>query len=158
MTTLEVTHKHLLGEDTWDRVVYHIERTSAVTDLNSDNPRQLSERILDQTIAFLLCCGAKDPKDPPLSATPHIDEAWHWFVLHLGQYLKFCDENFGRVILHNPYHPDKDFDASQKLTEGRARAKAAMRDLGLHLDGDIWALPYHGNTHGNCDDACSYAY
>lgn len=163
-TTLESSisyqpvHKSLVGDDTWDRIVYQLERTSAVTDLKRGDSHQLSERILDQTVAFLLCCGAKDPAGAPLSATPHIDEAWHWFVLHLRQYLEFCETNFGRVILHNPYHPDKDYDAAHQLTEGRARAKAAMQTLGLQLDGEVWALPYHGNTHGNCDDACSYAY
>jgi hypothetical protein len=160
MTTVsyQPAHKELTGDDTWERVTYKIARSPLVQRLGVNYTDYLPDRIFDQTLGFLLCCGRKTAGEGAFSATPYIDEGWHYFLLHLRQYLKFCDDQFGKTIWHNPYHPVLDFDAETNMRAGCLRAKAAMVQHGFHVDEVIWNLPYSDSSSGECDDACSYAY
>lgn len=157
-TRYQPAHQHLVGDDTWERVTHKIAHSAAVRGLGVDHIEHLPERIFDQTLAFLLCCGTHEPGEGPFSATPYIDEGWHSFILHLKPYLDFCEATFGKTVWHNPYNVSKDFDAARNMQDGCVRSKTAMAKRGLRIDEPVWALPYHGFSLGNCDDACSWAY
>ena len=37
--------------------------------------------------------------------TPEIDDAWHEFILHTKEYVRYCEGRFGRLIHHIPTSP-----------------------------------------------------
>ncbi len=53
-------------------------------------------------------------KDPNCSPSDHIDQFWHVHILYTESYARFCMENFGKFIHHNP-----DMSLDQKARKER---------------------------------------
>jgi hypothetical protein len=58
-----------------------------------------ARELFADTKRFLLVCGTTPGNWSP---TEPIDEGWHNFILFTQDYAKFCQQNFGRFIHHNP--------------------------------------------------------
>ena len=52
---------------------------------------------------FLHLCGSSDQQSVP---PPHIDAAWHEFLLYTKDYSEFCNRFLGRFIHHTPFSKD----------------------------------------------------
>lgn len=158
MTSPKLANKELISEELWARVSGKIEKSDLVKrykETYGEFP-DLADRMLDQSLSFLLLCGSKEKKENPFSPAPYVDEAWHNFILHLRPYLDFCNEKFGRVIYHNPYNDGKDYAAEEPFADRYARAIVGMNKRGLYVDYRIWNLPIVGCNpdSGDCCEAC----
>ena len=61
---------------------------------------EVDEMVFVEMLKFLYLCGViSTPCSPP---SKEIDEMWHCFILHTIDYHKFCWENFGRFLHHDP--------------------------------------------------------
>ncbi|WHT22610.1 hypothetical protein N8J89_16555 [Crossiella sp. CA-258035] len=110
----------------WDRLVTLIRR-----DHHLD--RALSERILGQTIAFLITCC----RNPGLSLrpSPMVDLGWHTFLHDTPAYWEFSQLHNGEYIHHIPDLTENDPESPLAL---RATIQA-MRDSGFIVDEELWA-------------------
>ena len=75
-----------------------IERIKKELRLSEDDAQQLFRDML----MFLYICGT-NTKQNRYSPPKMIDEAWHTFIIFTREYAKFCHENFGRFLHHNPF-------------------------------------------------------
>jgi len=67
-----------------------------------------------------------------------IDEMWHVFVLHLREYLDFCEEFLGGIVYHSPGNP-----LYEQMDEDETRAQ--LEFIGDELDDDTlekWYVRY----------------
>jgi hypothetical protein len=64
-----------------------------------------------------------------------IDRAWHAFILHTEQYLRYCQENFGRYIHHRP-----SLEPSGSAEIYNRTRKLASARFG-ELDDEVWVQP-----------------
>ncbi|MFJ6519216.1 glycine-rich domain-containing protein [Streptomyces filamentosus] len=95
--------------------------------------RVMAERIIGQTIAFLI---AGTTTDAPLSPSEHVDRGWHAFLLRTRAYQEFCDRHAGRFIHHHPSVPDAIETGGP--TAARNRAVAAIHAAGFAVDRELW--------------------
>jgi len=63
-------------------------------------PAADSERALTEVIKFLTLA-AENPGGP-LTPSARVDLAWHEFILFTRTYANFCDQQFGKLIHHEP--------------------------------------------------------
>jgi hypothetical protein len=101
-----------------------------MTDENLD--QDAAERIVGQTLAFLVAC-ALSPEDH-LSPSETVDAGWHAFLLHTRDYAEFCSRIAGRFIHHRP----SERDAASGDQEAIGVTVAAMRAAGLPVDPSLW--------------------
>jgi hypothetical protein len=99
---------------------------------DDDLDRDAAERIVEQTLAFLVTC-ARCP-DVRLSPSEAVDAGWHAFILHTRDYAEFCDRVAGRFIHHRPNDPGE--TAAERQAIGITIA--AMRGAGLRVDTGLW--------------------
>lgn len=148
-----------MSEEYWERTRYQIEQFPLVQQLERPDLGDLSHRILDSTVSFLLCCAPGKKGDPPLSASVHIDWGWHWLMLDWDRYEAWCLESLGRVVKHVPFHPVLDAHLGGTPADARARVQSLMVRYGYPTDWEVWDLPAHGyGASGTGDDACSHHY
>ncbi|GAA2209435.1 hypothetical protein GCM10009850_048930 [Nonomuraea monospora] len=105
----------------------------------------LAERIMEQTLVFLVACGQNSgAKLAPSNAT---DPGWHAFILHTKAYADFCQQVAGRFIHHLPIM-NEDIRSGNALT----RTLDALGRTGYRVDHDLWQrTPTCMNT---CNHPC----
>lgn len=105
----------------------------------------LAERIVEQTLVFLVACGQNPgAKLAPSNAT---DPGWHAFILHTKAYTEFCERVAGRFIHHLPI-TNEDIRSGNAL----ARTLRALERTGYRVDRDLWQrTPTCMNT---CNHPC----
>jgi anti-sigma regulatory factor (Ser/Thr protein kinase) len=91
-----------------------------------------AERIVEQTLAFLVTC-ARHPEGR-LSPSETVDAGWHAFILHTADYGEFCDRIAGRFIHHRPNGPSEAVLDQQAI----GATIAAMRHAGVPVDPELW--------------------
>jgi hypothetical protein len=107
----------------------------------------LAERIIGQTLAFLYAC-ANNP-DEKLAPSRTVDLGWHTFILHTHEYAEFCNRVAGRFVHHVPEPGALDVHAPAV-----ASTLAAMHDLGLPVDDDLWPVAGKcSQCHAGCTDS-----
>ena len=107
----------------------------------------MANRLMRQTLAFLYAC-AKNP-DAGLAPSRTVDVGWHTFILHTREYAEFCERVAGRFIHHKP-----EDGALEVHRPAVATTLAAMRELGLTVDDELW--PVAGDCsqcHAGCHDS-----
>lgn len=122
---VHLDYKGLVDEQLWERLVRRVIK-------DEDIARPLAERIMNQTLAFLLLC-AREP-DGNFSPSPLVDIGWHAFVLYTKPYADFCEEVSGRFIHHAP----SDVDGVDYGAGSVARTVAALRTHGFIVDEPLW--------------------
>ncbi|MGK5549492.1 glycine-rich domain-containing protein [Streptomyces sp. URMC 127] len=109
-------------------------------------PRSMAERIMDQALAFLWMSGHS--QDVPLSPSTDVDPGWHTFMLHTREYARWCQEQFGRFLHHNPFNgPLGPRDAG-----GIRRTVAAIEAAGFTVDHELWGTAAECNPPACCGD------
>lgn len=63
-------------------------------------PPAACETALAEVIKFLAL--AADCTDAQITPSARVDLAWHEFILFTRSYSKFCEQNFGKMIHHEP--------------------------------------------------------
>ncbi|MFE9043124.1 glycine-rich domain-containing protein [Streptomyces sp. NPDC007818] len=132
-TTLEQPQTHhteprtLLPREVWRALTTDLVRAYPGTS------RVLAERIIGQTVAFLI---AGTTTEAPLRPSEPVDRGWHAFLLHTQAYQEFCDRHAGRFIHHHPDAPD--MTGSDDATAARERTVAAIHAAGFDVDEGLW--------------------
>ncbi|MFC3450903.1 glycine-rich domain-containing protein [Amycolatopsis speibonae] len=110
--------------------------------------RDLAERIVDQTLAFLAACARNT--GARLAPSDLVDIGWHTFILHTRDYAEFCDRIAGRFLHHVPA-TDGDPDASGEAAHATLmRTVTAIEQAGYAVDPALWPA-----AKGNCNVNCS---
>lgn len=128
--TRQLSHKHLLDEVFWERLI------SRITSNHPDIERDLAEMILNETLAFLqLAAVAKGCYSP----SPKVDIGWHEFMLYTKEYAAFCQEHAGEFIHHEPFDiPGVDYG---DLLQAPLVTLAAMERHGIAVDfPELWTV------------------
>lgn len=132
--------RELLPTELFDRLVSRVVRDELVS-------LGMADRIVSQTLGFLYAC-AKNPY-AGLAPSRTVDLGWHTFILHTREYAEFCERVAGRFIHHNPEE-----GALEVHRPAVATTLAAMRELGLTIDDELW--PVAGDCsqcHAGCHDS-----
>lgn len=137
----ELTHKHLVDDQLWDRLVNRIAKDESME-------RHLAERAMDQALAFLTLC-ARAPK-VGYSPSPLVDIGWHTFILYTKEYASFCEQVAGRFIHHEP----SDVPGVDYGTGNIAKTVTALRTHGIVVDEPLWANTGHDCGGGACGTNC----
>jgi hypothetical protein len=141
VTTERMTGRSLVARDLFDRLVQRI-----VTDDKLE--RDMAERIVDQTLAFLSACATNT--GAALAPSELVDVGWHVFLLHTRDYAAFCDRIAGRFIHHLPTDPAAGGEAAHVTL---ARTVAAIDTAGFVIDADLWPRSAAGTCTG-CHNGC----
>ncbi|MFW5418444.1 hypothetical protein J0910_17685 [Nocardiopsis sp. CNT-189] len=130
------------GRDLIDPVLF--DRLAADVCRDHGHPAELSERIVDQALAFLAACaGTAEPIGP----SALVDLGWHAFILRTEAYRAFCERVADRMIDHCPIDPDATHASGAETHALLERSIAAVRATGLHYDPALWACA------ASCDDS-----
>jgi hypothetical protein len=111
----------------------------------------LAERIVDQTIAFLVACARNT--STPLAPSALVDIGWHAFLLHTREYASFCQHAAGRFLHHVPLEPNDPAETGQAACHTLARTVAAVEEAGFVVDLDLWAQAPASDCTG-CHNGC----
>lgn len=124
-------------------------RLSARVERDAKVGRDRAERIVRQTLAFLVAC-ARNP-EIPLAPSKAVDHGWHAFILHTREYAEFCDRLAGRFVHHAPEDPGGErVDAVAR----NAATTEVMRRSGLPVDEELWDAG-GADCSANCERCCS---
>ncbi|MFE5945288.1 glycine-rich domain-containing protein [Streptomyces sp. NPDC056480] len=148
-TSLEHPRIHLAEPRTFlTREVWRA-LTSDVIKAHPETSRVLAERIVGQTIAFLI---AGTTTDEPLSPSEPVDWGWHAFLLRTQAYQRFCEQHAGRFVHHHPGVADTaEHGGSERA---RNRTLAAIRAAGFEVDEELWPEPADcTQCHSGCTDS-----
>lgn len=141
-TAITTTGRSLIDAAVFDRLSQRI-----VTDHGL--PLELAQRIVDQTGAFLKACA--DNPGAALSPSMTVDLGWHAFVLHTGDYARFCQQVAGRFIHHEPTGPE---DGTDQGSEVLATTVDAIRRSGMMIDPKLWPDAADcSQCHAGCHDS-----
>jgi hypothetical protein len=144
-TNDRLTGRAFVTSQLFDRLVRRI-----VTDGELD--QDLAERIVDQTIAFLMACARNT--SAPLAPSELVDVGWHAFLLHTHEYAGFCREVAGRFLHHVPSDPH-DPATGRAACDTLTRTVATIEEAGFVVDHDLWThQPANDCTgcHNGCHD------
>ncbi|MCZ0980001.1 hypothetical protein O1L60_16220 [Streptomyces diastatochromogenes] len=123
--------------------------TADVIKAHPGTGRVLAERIIGQTVAFLI---AGTRTEEPLSPSEHVDRGWHAFLLRTRAYQEFCDRHAGRFIHHHPGVPDAAGAGGPEAA--RNRTVAAIRAAGFDVDRALWPEAADcTQCHAGCTDS-----
>jgi hypothetical protein len=125
--TIDLTNKGLVPEVLWNRLVGRIV-------IDEEMPRELAERIMDQTLGYLKL--ASTVPEGHFSPSPLVDIGWHTFILYTREYSLFCREITGGKFIH--HEPTDDPNVPNESSGPYATAEA-MKSFGLSVDEPLWA-------------------
>ncbi|MDB4873194.1 MAG: hypothetical protein JWL97_4198 [Gemmatimonadales bacterium] len=111
--------------------------------------QQYAERIMVQALAFLKACALSPGRS--LAPSEAIDPAWHVFILHTSEYAAFCQHIAGRFIHHRP---DRLSGEPTDPVDAIGTTVAAMRDLDLPVDEELWSAPTNCQKCNECTTQC----
>ena len=134
---LELANKHLISDELWERVVNRIIK-------DEEMPRELAERIMDQTLAFLMLSSLEQKGQYSPSAL--VDIGWHTFLLYTRAYAAFCQKLAGRFIHHEP----TDESGVEYPQAGPYRTIEALKHHGITVDEPLWACGCETDS-SNCN-------
>ena len=127
-TTSAINPRTLIPHSLFVRLVARI-----VEDEQLD--KAYADRIMEQTLGFLLACVANPGAG--LSPSETVDIGWHTFILYTREYAHFCQQIAGRFIHHAPNDLDTLGRAPSEV-EAIGATVAAMRAAGLPVDPELW--------------------
>ena len=130
--------RHLITARTFGRLAARV-----MAEYGDD--RALAERTVEQALAYLVTCAANPGAG--LAPSRQVDKGWHAFLLHTADYAEFCQQVAGRFIHHVPEEPGEEGSGC-----GVAVTVAAMRSLGLLVDGELWEAA------GDCTGQCTQCH
>ncbi len=135
-----LAHKALLNDDgLFDRITARIrldhEFQARFGELEEADQFDWSERILNETLAFLKLCSLDTRSFSPSEL---VDIGWHEFMLHSRAYMDFCEDVCGRYVHHEP------LDAAEiavlpDRTDGLSTTDA-MTLNGIEFDSELWGI------------------
>ncbi|MFI0464340.1 MULTISPECIES: glycine-rich domain-containing protein [Saccharopolyspora] len=129
-TVLERTAaRSLIPDDLFFRLVERIVREHAEID------REMAERIVDQTLAFLSACARN--RGEPLAPSPMVDHGWHEFLMYTREYAEFCQRVAGRFLHHVPEDTAAMVSEADPI-EVRRRTVEAIEQTGFLVDRELW--------------------
>lgn len=147
------TNKSLISSELWDRLVNRtiksMEFQQIHCHLDEAAQQEWAERIIDQTLGFLLVLAKTS--DSTLSPSPKVDIGWHTFLMYTREYADFCQRIAGRIIHHAPF----DVKGQTPKTGGAARATASMQVNGIHVDKELWGRAAECDSSCGSDSCCS---
>lgn len=129
--------RELVSPDLFDRLTERVMK-------DEGHDRDHSERVVEQTLAFLRACA--DNPSASLRPSTAVDPGWHAFLFHTREYARFCARVAGRFIHHEPAKDDR-------ATGGTlARTVEALRTTGYDIDHELWPLVAGADCadEGNC--------
>lgn len=112
---------------------------------DEDMPRELAERVLDQTVGYLRLAAFQP--DGHFSPSALVDIGWHTFILYTREYRVFCGELTGGGFIH---HEPTDDPEVPNLSTGPQQTMAAMQMAGISVDEPLWACLHEGDC-SNCN-------
>jgi hypothetical protein len=134
----------LIAPDLFDRLVHRIAK-------DGNLPTELTERIMDQALAFLGAC-ARDHHEP-LAPSELVDIGWHAFVLYTRDYADFCHQVAGRFIHHTPTDENDPTASGAAARATVDRTVTAIEAAGFIVDPDLWPLGASAECTG-CHNGC----
>lgn len=134
----ELTHKNLVSEELWTRLVSRIVK-------ETDHDANGAARVMDQALGFLHLV-ALDPNGK-YSPSPAVDVGWHTFLMYTRQYMEFGARVAGRFIHHSPL----DAEGTDQSNVDLNRTVEAMHRFGLAVDYELWVNSAGITTSGRCD-------
>lgn len=136
-TRVTLSNRHLLDEVdpwAWDRLVASIVKDEQDRGMTLS----LAERIMDQTLAFLVLQAKGLSQGVSYSPSPLVDIGWHKIITYTVVYKALCDK-LGGFIHHNPFDvPGVDYSARRR--GGIARTVVGLRALDLTVDEPLWVV------------------
>ncbi|WP_125775949.1 glycine-rich domain-containing protein [Antribacter gilvus] len=138
------------GRELVDRTLFL--KLSARVAAEHGHAAELSERIVDQALAFL-ATSARAP-GLPLSPSPLVDQGWHEFILHTVDYTAFCDKVAGRFLHHVPTDEDDPSASGEPAHEALMRTVDAISAAGFYVDTDLWPASEHSKC-SQCHQGCT---
>lgn len=137
--TEALRNKELIPNSLWERMVRRIVREYTLS-------RELSERIMDQTLGYLVITSHYLDSDMVVMPSPLVDIGWHTFLLYSRDYEEFCGKiTQGNMIYHTPNDdPDSPIE-SQPMTVWELEQAADRYNIGF--DRSLW---YTADDQGNC--------
>ena len=99
---------------------------------------EIAHRTFTALKQYLAVCAYMGGKRTPAKV---IDECWHTFILHLKDYVEFCQQHLGGLMYHNPAIDNSGMDFYPKT---RAGAEA----LCGRLDTEMW--PVEHDAYARC--------
>lgn len=136
--SVEFTHRDLIDEILWDRLTSRIMRDEGM-------PRNLAERILDQTLGYLRLASIEP--EGIFSPSSLVDIGWHTFILYTRDYAEFCGKLTGGHFIH---HEPTDNPTVPNRNSGPYATVEAMKAHGLSVDEALW-ICLHGDDCSNCN-------
>jgi hypothetical protein len=134
---LELTHKSLIAESLWKRLVNRVakdlEFQKTFSECDVVTQYSWAERIMDQALGYLKLTAMRPGES--FAPSPLVDIGWHSFILYTREYAEFCDHLVGRFIHHAP----TDEGGVSPRPSGPNRTSAAMRVAGISLDEMLWS-------------------
>ena len=107
------------------------------------------QSALEEVIKFLIVAASRS--EQPATPSARVDLAWHEFILFTRTYQQFCDENFGKLIHHEPS------DNHQENARQYAATLLSYQSLFGEPPQDFWSRPDQSGLHsamahcGNCE-------
>jgi hypothetical protein len=142
--TERTTGRSLISRELFDKLTHRI-----VTDDKLD--RELAERIVDQSLAFLSACAVNT--GAPLAPSELVDIGWHTFLLHTRDYATFCDRIAGRFLHHVPTDPNDPNARGEAARDALTRTVASIDAAGFTVDAGLWPRSAVGSCTG-CHNGC----
>lgn len=129
-TATAVPGRTLADPALFARLTAQITRTDPAIDTET------AERIADQAFAFLATCADREETDEALTPSVRVDIGWHTFLLRTREYQQWCARHAGRFLHHNPHDGVR---GAADPHAAQARAVAAIRRAGYHVDEELWS-------------------
>lgn len=134
----KIGYRTLISILLWERLVARIQKEQNIA-------REKAERIMDSALGFLHLC-AKNP-GKRFSPSPLVDVGWHTFLMYTQDYAKFCMQQAGRFIHHEP----NDNPAVVMTSGGACATIAFMNAGGISFDAEMWK---HASSGSDCTVDC----
>lgn len=135
--------RDLVPHDVWQALI------ADVTKAHPGTGRVMAERIIGQTIAFLIAGMATAEA---LSPSEAVDRGWHAFLLRTQAYHEFCDRHAGRFLHHQPGPSvGAEPDGAEVV---RNRTLEAICAAGFDVDVELWPeVADCTQCHSGCTDS-----
>ncbi|TGB08330.1 hypothetical protein [Streptomyces sp. MZ04] len=106
---------------------------AVVADNNPDMSRDMSGRIVEEALKFMVACAAYP--NAGLAPSRIVDEGWHALILHTAVYAELCD-SLGSFVHHFP-----GWDPTHHDPAILDRTRSLIGECGYAADPELWGPP-----------------
>jgi|SRR5262245_14835196 len=99
ISTTRLAHRHLLDDESWNRVVGRVMKEAEYQRDYPDGGRELAERIVNEALGFLSLC-AQDRRS--FGPSHIVDIGWHVLILYTRMYADLCRRLGAQFLHHEP--------------------------------------------------------